>query len=84
MGFKLNFFFKKSDLVYLKFYLKGTKIFKNLMKFKETNQIIIIIIIGKKIEKTKKKAKFVKIRKRKKKNGEAAQRGRPRPCLFLR
>jgi hypothetical protein len=50
MGFKLNFFFKKSDLVYLKFYLKGTKIFKNLMKFKETNQliIIIIIIIGKK------------------------------------
>jgi len=41
------------------------------MKFKETNQIIIIIIIGKKLEKTKKKAKFVKIRKRKKKNSEA-------------
>jgi hypothetical protein len=44
MGFKLKLKKEKSYLVYLKFYLKGTKIFKNLMKIKETNQIIIIII----------------------------------------
>ena len=53
MGFKLKLKKEKSYLVCLKFHLKGTKIFKNLMKIKETNQIIIKIIIIIIIEKTK-------------------------------